>query len=46
MITNKNINSWENIPAMEELFGSQRKNKNIQMRHTRCVAIINYRDRW
>ena len=34
MITNKNINLWENIPAIEELLGSQRKNKNIKMRHT------------
>ena len=46
MIRNKNINSQENIPAMEELFGSQHKNKNMQMRYTRCVAIINYFDRW
>ena len=30
---------------MEELFGSQHKNKNMQMRHARCVAIINYFDR-
>ena len=29
---------------MEELFGSQHKNKNMQMRHTRCAAIINYFD--
>ena len=46
MITNKKINLQGNTPAMEELFGSQRKNKNMQMRHTRCVAIINYFDRW
>ena len=44
MITNKNINLQENIPVMVELFGSQNKNKNIKMRHTRCVAIINYFD--
>ena len=29
MITNKNINLLENIPAIEELFGSQHKNKNM-----------------
>ena len=47
MITNKNINLEENIPAMEKLFGSQHKNKNMQMRHTRrVVPIINYFDRW
>ena len=46
MITNKNINLQEDIPAMEELFGSQHENKNMQMRHTRCVTIINYFDRW
>ena len=46
MITNKNINLQENITAMEELFGSQHKNKNMQMRHTRYDAIINYFDRW
>ena len=44
MITNKNINLEENTPAMKELFGSQH-NKNMQTRHTRCVAIINYFDR-
>ena len=27
---------------MEELFDSQHKNENMQMRHTRRVAIINY----
>ena len=32
MITNKNINLQKNIPAMEDLSGSQHKNKNIQMR--------------
>ena len=32
---------------MEELFGSQHKNKNMQVRDTRRVAIIiNYLDRW
>ena len=31
---------------MEKLFGSQHKIKNLQMRHTRCVGIINYFDRW
>ena len=46
MITDKNIKLYENIPAMEELFCSQQKNKNMQMRHTRCVAIINYFDCW
>ena len=46
MITNKNINLSENIPAIEELFGSQHKNKNMQMNHARCIAIINYFDHW
>ena len=31
---------------MEELFGSQPKNENMQMRDTRCDAIIDYFDRW
>ena len=31
---------------MEELFGSQHKNKNKQMRDTRRDAIIKYFDRW
>ena len=31
---------------MKELFGSQHKNENMQMRHTRRVAIINYFDCW
>ena len=46
MLTKKNKNLKENIPAMEELFGSQHKNKNIPMGHTRRVGIINYFDRW
>ena len=40
MITNKNIN----LAAMEELFGSQNKNKNMQMRHTRCVEKVFEKD--
>ena len=44
MITNKNINCRKNIPAMEELFDSQHKNKN--MRDTRRDATINFFDRW
>ena len=44
MITNKNINLQENIPVMEELFGS--KNENMQMRHNRCVAVSSYFDCW
>ena len=31
---------------MEELFGSQHKNKNMQIRHARRVAIISYFDHW
>ena len=31
---------------MEELYGSQHKNKNMQMRDTRRGAIINYFYRW
>ena len=31
---------------MEKLFGSQHKNKNMQMTDTKCDAIINYLDRW
>ena len=46
MITNKNINCRKNIPEMEELFDSQHKNKNMQMRDTRRDAIINFFDRW
>ena len=46
MITNKNINCRKNIPAMEELFDSQHKNKNMQMRDTRRDAIINFFDHW
>ena len=42
MITNKNINLLENIPAIEELFGSQHKNKNMQMRHTRNVKTTSH----
>ena len=40
MIANKNINCRKNIPAMEELFDSQHKNKNMQMRDARRDAII------
>ena len=31
---------------MEELFGSQHNNKNMQMKDTKRDAIINYLDRW
>ena len=46
MIINKDINLQEKIPAMEELFRTQHENKNMQMRDTRRVVIINYFDRW
>ena len=29
---------------MEQLFGSQNKNKNMQMRHTRCVEKVFEKD--
>ena len=31
---------------MEELFGSQHKNKNMQMTDTKRDATISYLDRW
>ena len=46
MIINKDINLWEKIPGMEELFRSKHENKNMQMRDTRRVVIINYFDLW
>ena len=41
MITNKNINYRKTYQRCRNLFGSQHKNKNMQMRDTRRDEIIN-----
>ena len=41
MITNKNINYRKTYQWWRNLFGSQHKNKNMQMRDTRRDEIIN-----